>query len=99
MMVRITLAFAMMASAALAGPVESACNRSDRKAANNAVCSCIQQVADSTLRGTDQRRAAKLLNDPDKAHKVWMSKNNGDDAFWDRYKNFGDMAQAYCTPR
>jgi hypothetical protein len=98
MMVRITLAFAMMASAAFAGPVESACNRSDRKAANNAVCSCIQQVADSTLRGTDQRRAAKLLNDPDKAHKIWMSKNNGDDAFWDRYKKFGDMAQAYCTP-
>lgn len=98
MMFRATVAFAMMASAAVAGPVETACNRSDRQAANYALCNCIQQVADSTLRATDQRRAAKLLNNPDKAHSVWMSKSNGDDAFWDRYKNFGEMAQAYCSP-
>lgn len=98
MMVRITLAITLMASAAAAGPIESACNRSDRKAANASVCSCIQQVADSTLGSSDQRRAAKFFNDPDKAHKAWMSKTNGDDAFWDRYKNFGEMAQAYCSP-
>ncbi len=98
MIFRITLALTVMASAAGAGPIETACNRSDRKAANTAVCSCIQQVADSTLRAADQRRAAKFFNNPDKAHKVWMSKSNGDDAFWDRYKNFGQMAQAYCSP-
>jgi len=97
-MLRIALAFAMMASTAVAGPIETACNRSDRKASNTAVCSCIQQVADSTLRATDQRRAAKFFGNPDKAHKAWMSKNNGDDAFWQRYKNFGDMAQNYCSP-
>lgn len=98
MMFRLAAVFAVMASAAIAGPVENACNRSDRKAANSYVCSCIQQVADSTLRSADQRRAAKLMNNPDKAHKVWMSKNNSDDAFWDRYKSFGEMAKAYCSP-
>lgn len=97
-MFKFALAFAMMASTAVAGPIETACNRSDRKASNTAVCSCIQQVADSTLRATDQRRAAKFFGNPDKAHKAWISKNNGDDAFWERYKNFGDMAQSYCSP-
>lgn len=97
-MLRIAFAFTVMASAAFAGPIENACNRSDRKASGAAVCSCIQQVADSTLRAADQRRAAKFFNNPDKAHKVWTSKSNGDDAFWERYKNFGDMAQTYCRP-
>ena len=98
MIARHFLAFAVLASAAHAGPIETACNRSERKAAGNAVCNCIQQVADSTLRAADQRRAAKFFNNPDKAHKTWMSQNNGDDAFWDRYKHFGEMAQTYCSP-
>lgn len=98
MMFRIVLALLVTASTAFAGPIENACNQSDRKAANAAVCSCIQQVADSTLGAADQRTAAKFFGNPDKAHKVWTSKSNGDDAFWDRYKNFGDMAQNYCRP-
>lgn len=98
MMFRITAAFVVMASAAIAGPIEGACNQSDRKSANSATCDCIQQVADSTLSSADQRRAAKFFNNPDKAHQVWTSKSGGDDAFWDRYKNFGEAAKAYCSP-
>lgn len=82
--------------AAVAGPVESACNRSNRDAATRSLCNCIGQVADQTLRGGDQRRAATFFKDPDKAHKVWISQSNGDDAFWERYKAFGDQAEAYC---
>lgn len=86
----------LMASAALAGPIERACNKSDRKAANRAVCDCIQQAADSTLSNRDQRRAAGFFKNPEKAHKVWMSKSKSDDAFWDRYKAFGTTAESMC---
>lgn len=83
-------------TSALAGPVEQACNRSDRDA-SRALCDCIQQVADFTLSNSDQRRAAGFFKDPDKAHKVWMSKSASDDAFWERYKAFGEQAEAYCS--
>jgi len=91
------LLFPLSMSAADAGPIERACLRSDRDAANRTVCACIQQVADMTLRGGDQRRAAKFFADPEKAHETWMSKRESDDAFWERYKNFGATAEAYCA--
>ncbi len=50
-----------------------------------------------TLRGSDQRRAAKFFRDPDLAHKTWVSQTASDDAFWDRYKEFGAAAEAYCA--
>lgn len=81
---------------AIAGPIESACVKSDRKAASRALCGCIQQVADMTLSGGEQRRAAQFFRDPDQAQKVRMSKSDRDNAFWARYKNFGETASAYC---
>lgn len=92
-----TLVLSAIPSLAAAGPIERACLRSDRDAANRAVCSCIQQVADMTLRGPDQRRAAKFFADPERAHETWMSQRASDDAFWERYKNFGATAEAYCA--
>ena len=86
-----------VATAGMAGPVERACNKSDRDAANASVCACIGQVADITLNGADQRRAAKLFNDPEKANATWISQTANDDAFWDRYKAFGAQAEAYCA--
>ncbi len=86
----------LTASMAAAGPVDKACNQSDRKAANRSVCSCIQQVADMTLSGSDQRRAASFFKDPERAQSVKMSKRDADDAFWDRYKAFSQQAEAYC---
>ena len=80
-----------------AGPIESACMRSGREAASRALCGCIQQVADMVLTRNDQRRAAKFFKDPDAAHAVWISQRPADDAFWDRYKEFGSMAEAYCA--
>lgn len=89
--------FPLVPVAAEAGVVERACMASDRSAGNRALCSCIQQVADMTLQGSDQRRAAKFFKDPESAHATWVSQSSADDAFWDRYKNFGTTAEAYCA--
>ncbi len=91
------LALPVMVSTAAAGPIERACLSSGRDAANRSVCSCIQQVADMTLRGTDQRKAAVFFRNPDKAQETFLSKRNADDAFWERYKDFGATAEAYCA--
>lgn len=91
------LVFCMSAAPAFAGPIERACLSSNRDGVNRPVCSCIQQIADQTLGGSDQRRAAKLFNDPDQANDVWLSKKSADDAFWDRYKDFGSQVEAYCA--
>ncbi|MFZ1469933.1 MAG: hypothetical protein WAT09_13300 [Paracoccaceae bacterium] len=82
---------------AWAGAIDTACMRSGRDAANRSVCGCIQSVADVTLNRSDQRRAAKFFRDPDLAHKTWISQKPSDDAFWDRYKEFGAMAESNCA--
>ena len=87
--------FPLMSSIAVAGPIERACMASDR-GGNRALCGCIQQAADMTLSGGDQRRAAKFFKDPESAHATWVSQSKSDDAFWDRYKSFGQTAEAYC---
>lgn len=87
----------IIATSASAGPIERACLQSDRDGASRAVCSCIQQVADQTLGGSDQRRAAKFFGNPEKANTVWQSQSRSDDAFWERYKAFGSQAESYCA--
>ncbi|MFC2966510.1 hypothetical protein [Acidimangrovimonas pyrenivorans] len=78
-----------------AGPIEAACKNSDRPA-TAALCGCIQQAADITLRHSDQRRAARFFSDPHKAQEVRQSSSDRDNAFWDRYQNFGETAVAMC---
>jgi len=85
------------ASPAQAGAIERACLGSDRKAANRALCGCIQQVADLTLDRRDQRLAARFFKDPHKAQEVRQSKKGGDSLFWRKYRQFGDTATAYCS--
>ena len=80
-----------------AGPISNACMQSNRRAANAALCGCIQTVADNTLAGADPRRAAAFFRDPDKAQKVFLSQNRADDAFWARYKAFGAQAEQSCS--
>ncbi|RYH97324.1 MAG: hypothetical protein EON48_18425 [Acetobacteraceae bacterium] len=87
--------FPAMSSMAAAGPIEKACMSSDR-GGNRSLCGCIQQAADMTLSGGDQRRAAKFFKDPEAAHATWISQSKSDDDFWDRYKSFGQTAEAYC---
>ena len=86
----------MMSGTAISGPIERACMASDR-GGNRSLCGCIQAAADMTLSGSDQRRAAKFFNDPERAHKTWVSQSASDDAFWDRYREFGATAEATCA--
>jgi len=88
--------FPVMSSVAMAGPIERACMASDR-GGNRSLCGCIQQAADMTLSGGDQKRAAKFFKDPEAAHATWVSQSKSDDAFWERYKSFGQTAEAYCA--
>lgn len=100
MMNRLMIAAAavvLTAPLAVAGPIDSACIRSDRAASNRQTCGCIQQVADQTLSRADQRRAARFFRDADAAQEVRMSKSDSDNAFWARYKNFAAAAEAYCA--
>lgn len=91
----VAASLAVFSGAAGAGPIERACMASDR-GGNRALCGCIQQAADMTLSGGDQKRAAKFFKNPDAAHATWISQSKSDDAFWDRYKSFGQTAEAYC---
>lgn len=90
-------ALVLTAPFAVAGPIDSACVRSDRGAGNGRLCGCIQQVANMTLSTGDQRRAAAFFRDPQQAQNVRMSKRDADNAFWGRYKNFAATAEAYCA--
>jgi hypothetical protein len=92
----LAVSLSMVSGMAAAGPIERACMASDR-GGNRSLCGCIQQAADATLSGGDQRRAAKFFKDPERAHQTWVSQSASDDAFWDRYKQFGETAQASCS--
>jgi hypothetical protein len=94
--VAVAASFAVFSGMATAGPIERACMASDR-GGNRSLCGCIQQAADMTLSGGDQKRAAKFFKDPEAAHSTWTSQSASDDAFWDRYKSFGQTAEAYCA--
>lgn len=84
------------ASFAYAGLIETACMKSGRTG-GLALCNCIQQVADITLSRSDQRQAAKFFSDPHQAQEIRQSDHSSHEAFWQRYKNFGATAEAYCA--
>jgi len=80
----------------VSGEIGRACIRSDRDAANPALCSCIQRVANQSLSAADQNRAADFFGNPDRAEAVKKSDSARDDAFWERYRAFADRASATC---
>ena len=88
-------ALTVLPALAGAGPIEQACNASSRSV-SRALCGCIQQVANATLNGSDQRLAATFFRDPHKAQEVRQSDNRTHTVFWQRYKRFGATAESYC---
>lgn len=80
-----------------AAQIKRACLASDRSAATRDRCNCIQRVANQALTRSDQKTVAKWFRDPHQAQELKMSKTQRDDALWDRYRNFGQMAQAICN--
>ncbi|MEL6205375.1 MAG: hypothetical protein AAFR47_08705 [Pseudomonadota bacterium] len=89
-------AIVLPAGEAEARRIERACNKSDRRASNPVLCSCIQQVADQMLTNSDQRRASRFFSDPQRAQEVRKSDTVADDAFWKRWRDFGRTAANIC---
>lgn len=85
-------------AAAAAGGIERACLRSDRFNGDSALCACIQQAADLTLSGGDQRKVAGFFRNPDAAERARASDTPAAEAFWARYLTFGTTAEALCAP-
>ncbi|WP_457646979.1 hypothetical protein [Profundibacter sp.] len=78
------------------GKIHRACMKSDRPGASRQLCSCIQDAADQVLTNRDQALAAKFFKDPQMAQDVRQADNARKEAFWQRYKDFGAIAQIYC---
>ena len=81
---------------ASAGSIERACLKSDRGSGQRHLCGCIQSAANVTLTARDQKLAAGFFANPEKAQEVRTSNRRGDEAFWERYRQFGETAQVYC---
>lgn len=79
-----------------AGRIERACLASDRPT-SRALCTCIQRVADQVLTRRDQRLAARFFRDPQRAQDTRMSDRADHEAFWKRYRTFGQYAAASCS--
>ena len=93
----VTAGGTLAATAVSAGPIETACRQSNRAVGNPALCACIQGAADLTLSRRDQVRAAKFFANPHEAQEVRQSSRRRDEAFWKRYRAFGDTAEAFCA--
>lgn len=80
----------------IAKDIQNACLRSDRSAANRALCTCIQDAANMTLSTKDQKTAAGFFANPHRAQEVRQSDRRSDELFWERYKRFGEAAESFC---
>ncbi|UOA25843.1 hypothetical protein [Pseudosulfitobacter sp. DSM 107133] len=79
------------------GPIAKACQASGRKQADRARCGCVQAVADMSLSASDQRRAVGFFSDPHSAQEIRTSSSASNEAFWKRWKAFGDQAGQLCS--
>lgn len=87
--------FTIFAGFATAGPVGSACLQSGR-GASQPLCACIQNAANMTLSGSDQKLAARLFANPEKAEAMRVSDSARNRAFWERYQGFASAAGTLC---
>ncbi|WP_373354359.1 arginine transporter [Pseudoroseicyclus sp. CXY001] len=67
-----------------------------RSAANPALCSCVQRVADQSLSNSDQRRAATFFEDPHLAQEARTADTPAMEDFWRRYRAFATAAERAC---
>lgn len=81
---------------AAAGAIEQACRQSNRSAASPQLCSCIQNVAETSLNAAERRTVARWFSDPHQAQLIRQSDRRSDAELWERYKAFGDRAAKIC---
>lgn len=79
------------------GPIYSACRQAGRDAASRQRCGCVQAVANQSLGDGDQIKGAGFFSDPHRAQEVRTSDRASDEAFWTRWRDFGDAAARQCT--
>lgn len=79
------------------GPIHTACLRSGREAAGNALCGCVQASANAILSRGEQARAVAFFRDPHLAQVTRQSDRAGDERFWLRYKQFVETAERSCA--
>lgn len=85
----------LAATAAQATLIEKACLTSGR-ASSRALCTCIQDAANLTLNGRDQKQAAEFFENPQRAQDMRRSNRASSEAFWERYESFIEAAEAFC---
>ena len=95
-LMRILFFLLILALPAHSTTIERACLKADRPEASRSLCRCTQTAADRTLSERDQRLAATFFKDPDRAQEIRQSDRRRDEAFWERYKTFRDIAVLYC---
>lgn len=78
------------------GPISDACLASDRTARSRKLCGCIQAVANQTLTGSEQRRAATFYSNPQQAQNVRQSERATDEQFWKAYRAYGERSERVC---
>ena len=79
------------------GPIQKACMAAGRKQASQARCGCVQAVANRELSGADQRRGAAFFGNPQKAQDTRQSDGAANEAFWQRWKAYGQTAGRICS--
>jgi hypothetical protein len=79
------------------GPIQTACLRADRRAADPLLCGCVQAAANASLSARDRNRAVRFYADPHRAQEVRQSDRASDEAFWRRYRAFVSVAERSCA--
>ncbi|MEM8822707.1 MAG: hypothetical protein AAGF30_03770 [Pseudomonadota bacterium] len=85
------------APAFASGPIQIACLRSDRRSASRQLCGCVQAAANISLSGNDQSRAVEFFRTPHLAQEIRQSDRARDEAFWQRYRTFVEVAERRCA--
>ena len=85
-----------LALPAHAGMIQNACLTAERRG-DPGLCACIQAAADRTLSKSDQKLAASFFRDPDRAQEIRRSDRRAHEVFWERYRAFGEVAEAFCS--
>lgn len=84
------------AAAQAGSAISGACMNSERGAGAQALCACIQSVADAVLSPAEQKRGAQIILQPHKSQEIRASARQSDSVFWEKWRVFGETAAEYC---
>ena len=88
--------FVVRTAPVASGPINTACQQSNREGRTRGLCGCIQAAADQTLTQAQQRRSVAFYTAPELAQEVRQSDRQIDRQFWEAYVNYGKRAEQIC---